>query len=101
MSANASANRSRNLGCPVAYYGAAKNFIGPCHGGVYGFLGERIGGAIGRAVVGDFPPMRIAAGDVSAQHAVLAVGRLEQHREDRRAHAVRACGHECGGHDRR
>ena len=36
--------RCAHLGCPVAYYGAAKNFICPCHGGVYGFLGERIGG---------------------------------------------------------
>jgi menaquinol-cytochrome c reductase iron-sulfur subunit len=36
--------RCAHLGCPVAYFGAAKNFICPCHGGVYGFLGERIGG---------------------------------------------------------
>jgi menaquinol-cytochrome c reductase iron-sulfur subunit len=36
--------RCAHLGCPVAYFSAARNFICPCHGGVYGFLGERIGG---------------------------------------------------------
>lgn len=36
--------RCAHLGCPVNYVPAAGNFICPCHGGVYGFLGERIGG---------------------------------------------------------
>jgi menaquinol-cytochrome c reductase iron-sulfur subunit len=36
--------RCAHLGCPVNFVGAAGNFICPCHGGVYGFLGERIGG---------------------------------------------------------
>jgi menaquinol-cytochrome c reductase iron-sulfur subunit len=36
--------RCAHLGCPVNYVQAAGNFICPCHGGVYGFLGERIGG---------------------------------------------------------
>jgi menaquinol-cytochrome c reductase iron-sulfur subunit len=36
--------RCAHLGCPVNFVGAARNFICPCHGGVYGFLGERIGG---------------------------------------------------------
>jgi Rieske Fe-S protein len=36
--------RCAHLGCPVRYVQAAGNFICPCHGGVYGFLGERIGG---------------------------------------------------------
>jgi menaquinol-cytochrome c reductase iron-sulfur subunit len=36
--------RCAHLGCPVNFVQAADNFICPCHGGVYGFLGERIGG---------------------------------------------------------
>jgi menaquinol-cytochrome c reductase iron-sulfur subunit len=36
--------RCAHLGCPVSFVQAAGNFICPCHGGVYGFLGERIGG---------------------------------------------------------
>jgi menaquinol-cytochrome c reductase iron-sulfur subunit len=36
--------RCAHLGCPVNFVGPARNFICPCHGGVYGFLGERIGG---------------------------------------------------------
>jgi menaquinol-cytochrome c reductase iron-sulfur subunit len=36
--------RCAHLGCPVRFVQAAKNFICPCHGGVYGFQGERIGG---------------------------------------------------------
>ena len=36
--------RCAHLGCPVRFVQAAGNFICPCHGGVYGFLGEGIGG---------------------------------------------------------
>jgi quinol---cytochrome c reductase iron-sulfur subunit, bacillus type len=36
--------RCAHLGCPVNFVQSARNFICPCHGGVYGFLGERIGG---------------------------------------------------------
>ncbi len=36
--------RCAHLGCPVRFVEAAGNFICPCHGGVYGFEGERIGG---------------------------------------------------------
>jgi Rieske Fe-S protein len=36
--------RCAHLGCPVNYVPAAQRFICPCHGGVYGFVGERIGG---------------------------------------------------------
>ena len=36
--------RCAHLGCPVRFYTAAGNFICPCHGGVYGFQGEVIGG---------------------------------------------------------
>ncbi len=36
--------RCAHLGCPVRFVQAAGNFICPCHGGVYGFSGEVIGG---------------------------------------------------------
>lgn len=36
--------RCAHLGCPVRYVRDAANFICPCHGGVYGFEGEVIGG---------------------------------------------------------
>ena len=36
--------RCAHVGCPVRFVQASGNFICPCHGGVYGFIGERIGG---------------------------------------------------------
>ena len=36
--------RCAHLGCPVRFVQAARNFICPCHGGVYDFIGKRIGG---------------------------------------------------------
>ncbi len=36
--------RCAHLGCPVRYFEATGNFICPCHGGVYGFEGEVLGG---------------------------------------------------------
>jgi Rieske Fe-S protein len=36
--------RCAHLGCPVKFVQAAGNFICPCHGGVYGFDGQVIGG---------------------------------------------------------
>ena len=36
--------RCAHLGCPVRFVQAAQNFICPCHGGVYDFLGKRLGG---------------------------------------------------------
>ena len=44
--------RCAHLGCPVRFVQAAGNFICPCHGGVYGFQGEVIGG----------PPVRTLRG---------------------------------------
>jgi menaquinol-cytochrome c reductase iron-sulfur subunit len=37
-------NRCMHLGCPVRYIQAAQRFICPCHGGVYGQLGQVDGG---------------------------------------------------------
>lgn len=37
-------SRCVHLGCPVRYVQAAANFICPCHGGAYDFVGKRIGG---------------------------------------------------------
>jgi len=37
-------SRCTHVGCPVRYEQAAGSFVCPCHGGVYNFLGERVGG---------------------------------------------------------
>jgi Rieske Fe-S protein len=37
-------NRCAHLGCPVRYVAAAERFICPCHGGVYNFRGQVVGG---------------------------------------------------------
>jgi len=37
-------SRCMHLGCPVRWTSAAQRFICPCHGGVYGFLGQVSGG---------------------------------------------------------
>jgi Rieske Fe-S protein len=36
--------RCAHLGCPVGYKSAAQKFLCPCHGGIYGFQGEVLGG---------------------------------------------------------
>lgn len=36
--------RCAHLGCPVRYVQSAKNFICPCHGGIYDFEGKVLGG---------------------------------------------------------
>jgi Rieske Fe-S protein len=37
-------SRCMHLGCPIRWTAAADRFICPCHGGVYGFNGEVVGG---------------------------------------------------------
>jgi len=37
-------SRCMHLGCPVRFVEAAERFICPCHGGVYDFSGQRVGG---------------------------------------------------------
>src|SRR4051812_16740151 len=37
-------SRCAHVGCPVSYKDAARSFVCPCHGGVYNFRGQRIGG---------------------------------------------------------
>jgi menaquinol-cytochrome c reductase iron-sulfur subunit len=37
-------SRCVHVGCPVRYVEAAESFICPCHGGVYNFIGQRVGG---------------------------------------------------------
>jgi menaquinol-cytochrome c reductase iron-sulfur subunit len=37
-------SRCAHLGCPVRFVEAAGNFICPCHGGVYDFVGKVLGG---------------------------------------------------------
>lgn len=37
-------SRCAHLGCPVRYVAAAERFVCPCHGGVYDFTGQVVGG---------------------------------------------------------
>jgi Rieske Fe-S protein len=37
-------SRCVHVGCPVRYVAPARSFVCPCHGGVYNFLGVRVGG---------------------------------------------------------
>ena len=37
-------SRCMHLGCPVSYKPPAQRFVCPCHGGVYDFVGKRVGG---------------------------------------------------------
>lgn len=37
-------SRCVHVGCPVRWVAASESFICPCHGGVYDFVGRRIGG---------------------------------------------------------
>ena len=37
-------SRCAHVGCPVNFVPAAGEFICPCHGGVYNFRGQRVGG---------------------------------------------------------
>lgn len=55
-------SRCAHLGCPVRFVQAAANFICPCHGGVYDFIGKRIGGPPVRPL--DRFYTRVAAGTV-------------------------------------
>jgi menaquinol-cytochrome c reductase iron-sulfur subunit len=36
--------RCAHLGCPVRFFQASRRFVCPCHGGVYGFQGQVVGG---------------------------------------------------------
>ena len=54
--------RCAHLGCPVRFFEAAGNFICPCHGGVYGFEGEVLGGPPVRPL--DRFQTRVTDGDI-------------------------------------
>jgi len=45
--------------------------------------------------------MRVAAGEMTSQHAVLPIGRVEDHRQDRGPHSDRSGRDQCCGHYRR
>jgi menaquinol-cytochrome c reductase iron-sulfur subunit len=55
-------SRCSHVGCPVNYVQAAQSFVCPCHGGVYGFRGERTGGPPPRPL--DRFRTRVRAGQV-------------------------------------
>jgi Rieske Fe-S protein len=59
-------NRCMHLGCPVRYVQASQRFICPCHGGVYGPLGEVTGGPPVRPL--DRVYTRVVGGRVEIGH---------------------------------
>jgi nitrite reductase/ring-hydroxylating ferredoxin subunit len=67
--------RCAHLGCPVRFVAAAGNFICPCHGGVYGFEGEVIGGPPVRPL--DRFQTRVTAGEVEIGPRFSVTSQLE------------------------
>jgi menaquinol-cytochrome c reductase iron-sulfur subunit len=55
-------SRCSHVGCPVNYVPAAQSFVCPCHGGVYGFRGQRTAGPPPRPL--DRFETRVRAGQV-------------------------------------
>jgi len=58
-------SRCSHVGCPVNYVPAAQSFVCPCHGGVYGFRGQRTGGP---------PPRPLDRFDTRVRAGLVEVG---------------------------
>ena len=67
--------RCAHLGCPVRFVQAAGNFICPCHGGVYDFLGKVIGGPPVRPL--DRFQTRVVGGEVEIGPRYSVTSQLE------------------------
>ena len=67
--------RCAHLGCPVRFVEAAKNFICPCHGGVYDFQGKVIGGPPVRPL--DHFQTRVRNGEVQVGPRYSVTSQLE------------------------
>ena len=67
--------RCAHLGCPVNYVQAARNFICPCHGGVYDFQGKVIGGPPVRPL--DRFQTRVVGGQVQVGPRYSVTSQLE------------------------
>jgi Rieske Fe-S protein len=67
--------RCAHLGCPVRFVQAAGNFICPCHGGVYNFEGQVIGGPPVRPL--DRFQTRVSNGQVEIGPRYSVTGQLD------------------------
>ncbi|HEX6021627.1 MAG TPA: ubiquinol-cytochrome c reductase iron-sulfur subunit [Solirubrobacter sp.] len=63
-------SRCMHLGCPVRWTSAASRFICPCHGGVYGFSGEVVGGPPVRPLDRFYTRMRDGQVEVGPRYSV-------------------------------
>ena len=63
-------SRCMHLGCPVRWTAAAQRFICPCHGGVYGFTGEVVGGPPVRPLDRFYTRMRNGQVEVGPRYSV-------------------------------
>jgi quinol---cytochrome c reductase iron-sulfur subunit, bacillus type len=63
-------NRCMHLGCPVRYVQAAQRFICPCHGGVYGVLGQVDGGPPVRPLDRFYTRVRNGRVEVGARYSL-------------------------------
>jgi menaquinol-cytochrome c reductase iron-sulfur subunit len=70
-------SRCSHVGCPVSYVAAAHSFVCPCHGGVYGFRGERTGGPPPRPL--DRFRTRVRAGQVEVGPRYSLDSKLRPH----------------------
>jgi Rieske Fe-S protein len=68
-------SRCAHLGCPVRFVEAAGNFICPCHGGVYDFVGKVLGGPPVRPL--DRFQTRVRAGAVEIGPRYSVTSQLE------------------------
>jgi quinol---cytochrome c reductase iron-sulfur subunit, bacillus type len=62
--------RCMHLGCPVRYVDAASRFLCPCHGGVYDFQGNRVGGPPVRPLDRFFTRVRNGQVEVGPRYSV-------------------------------
>jgi menaquinol-cytochrome c reductase iron-sulfur subunit len=72
--------RCAHAGCPVRFVQAAGNFICPCHGGVYGFRGEVIGGPPVRPL--DRFQTRVSSGQLEVGPRFSVTNALEEGKVD-------------------
>jgi Rieske Fe-S protein len=70
-------SRCSHVGCPVNYVAAGQSFVCPCHGGVYGFRGERTAGPPPRPL--DRFETRVRAGQVEVGPRYSLDSRLRRH----------------------
>jgi len=63
-------SRCMHLGCPVRWTSAAQRFICPCHGGVYGFLGQVSGGPPVRPLDHFYTRLRNGVVEVGPRYSV-------------------------------